>query len=116
VTPSLNGYSWTVLQLWIDWYNADRLFARLRRVVSYPTYESGAAVSNDGGVTWNWVIEPSSANEVWAIGGYPYSDQCLIASRENGIYYSSNRGQTWANRTGNYPTPGGSKVQVVFEP
>jgi hypothetical protein len=115
VTPGLGGYSWPVIQLWIDWYDPDKLFARLRRLVSYPTYESGAAISNDGGETWNWVLGPSSDNEVLAVGGFPYSTQCLVASREDGIYYSSNRGQNWANRTGNYPVPGGSKVQVVFD-
>ena len=36
-------------------------------------------------------------------------------ANEGGVFRSTDRGESWTNRTGNYPVPGGSKVQVVFD-
>ncbi len=74
---------------------------------------AGDSVSYDGGATWGRVGGASSTQSVAGLARFPGG---LLMATDSGVFFSSDRGRTWAPRNGNLPQnlePGQRRVEEL---
>lgn len=92
---------------WLDWLGADgmdNLISPTDPNIIYGTWQFGGLnYSSDGGLTRDYIPEPSEGNWVTPLAMHP-SNHNIIYGGWTGIYKSENGGTTWTNISGSYIT------------
>ena len=69
------------------------------------TYGVGILKSTDGGLTWDYSLDWSQANELKGVNVMrisPFNSNSIYAGTSEGLFHTTNAGQTWTNIL-NYP-------------
>jgi photosystem II stability/assembly factor-like uncharacterized protein len=110
-----NGTTWTPLTdelpqigvsgIAVDYSNSNVIYIATGDKDAYDSYSVGVFKSTDGGLTWNatGVMGESNPSRAGDILIHPTNNQILWCATNNGIYKTTNAGNTWSQvQSGNF--------------
>ena len=101
-----------------DWYTpwggppAVRTFAKTQDGFCYADVHVGSIMrSNDEGISWE-PVTPELHKDVHQVTTCPADDNRVYANTQNGVYVSTDRGNSWVNRIEGLPVRYGTAIAV----